>query len=82
MHLVMDAYNNNRLQNGLTLSKHILLYCVIFSSAVLLIAGCEDQSRATSEQIIKRAKLVFDLESYVSPEEARQHLGKWKKNLI
>ena len=64
------------------MSKRILLYCVIFSSAILLIAGCEDQLRTTSEQIIKRAKLMFDLESYMSPEEARRHLGSnatsWK----
>lgn len=65
------------------MSKRIFIYCVIFSSAMLLFIGCENQSRAVSEQIINRAKLMFDLESYMSPEEARHRLGSkatsWKK---
>ena len=64
------------------MSKRILICCVIFSSAILLFVGYKNQSKATSERKINRAKLMFDLESYMSPEEVRQHLGpnaiSWK----
>ncbi len=64
------------------MSKNILVYCIIFASAILL-AGCRNQSMVTSEQTIMGAKLMLNLESYMSPEEARQRLGSkatsWEK---
>lgn len=64
------------------MSKNILICCVIFASVILL-AGYRNQSNVISEQAIMRVKLMFNLESYMSPEEARQCLGSkatsWEK---
>lgn len=56
------------------MSKRILIYCVIFSLVILFLIGYKNKLSATSEQIINRAKLIFDLESFMSPEEVRQRL--------
>ena len=56
------------------MSKRILKYYVIFTLAILFF-GYKSQSRGASEQTIMRSKLMFNLESHMSPDEVRHRLG-------